>query len=131
MPKYGRDLVDQAKGKYSCRWVTSEGGRDTLRAIDLDWFTSRPETLANSSRIRMRFGSEMRGDVINKRASSANRQILWEVEATSNPLTSGLDLIKAAKGSIAKANIKGDRGHPCLVPLPIGKVSERKPEYLI
>lgn len=34
----------------------------------------------------------------------------------------------SARGSIKRANINGDRGHPCLVPFVIENVREKKPE---
>lgn len=40
------------------------------------------------------------------------------------PLTSGLFLIDSARGSIIKVKIRGEKGHPCLVPLEIWKVSD-------
>ena len=36
-----------------------------------------------------------------------------------------------ARGSMARANRSGDKGHPCLVPLPNGKKSELFPGILI
>ena len=38
-----------------------------------------------------------------------------------------LFLTSAASGSITKAKSKGDKGHPCLVPLFKEKKSEQKP----
>lgn len=79
--------------------------------------------------MRMRFGKVVCGDMTNNNASSAKRHNLCVVEAISRPRTSGFALIKAAKGSITRANNRGDRGQPCLVPREMGKGSERNPEY--
>lgn len=43
------------------------------------------------------------------------------------PFMSGCDCIFSAKGSIERANIKGDNGQPCLVPLVIWKLLENMP----
>lgn len=43
----------------------------------------------------------------------------------------GLVLISWARGSIAKAKRRGERGQPCLVPLSILKESDLNPEYAI
>lgn len=42
----------------------------------------------------------------------------------SAPLTMGSFQIQLAKGSSLRAKSNGDRGHPCLVPLPRAKTSD-------
>lgn len=67
----------------------------------------------------------------NRRASSAyklNFNSLWPMVYTFIFL---FFLNATAKGSIAKANKRGDRGQPCLVPLLKGKNSELFPGLLI
>lgn len=59
----------------------------------------------------------------NIRASSAYRLIL-KLLPLVYPFISMLFLILWAKGSMARANNRGDRGQPCLVPLLRGKNSE-------
>lgn len=44
---------------------------------------------------------------------------------------SGLCKIAVANGSIARANNRGERGQPCLVPFPILKKFELQPGNLI
>lgn len=47
------------------------------------------------------------------------------------PVISGCCLIAIAKGSIAGKNNKGDKGHPCWVPLSSVKKSELQPGNFI
>lgn len=67
------------------------------------------------------------GLVIIKITSSANKLILWSVPLWGITVISGSDLILDAKGSISRAKISGERGHPCCVPLVILKGVERVP----
>lgn len=43
------------------------------------------------------------------------------------PCMSGFNLIVDRKGSREKANNRGDKGHPCLVPFVIGKGLDKTP----
>lgn len=88
-------------------------------AWDLVRLTCSPETFSKESSSLQMFGKEVIGDVTNSRISSANSALFWLVCPLWTPLIFGLDLIAIAKVSIAKANIRGDRGHPCRVPLEI------------
>lgn len=58
-------------------------------------------------------------DVRKSSKSSANRTHLWVVGPQSTPLISGWERIAIARGSITIANIRGESGQPCLVPLAI------------
>lgn len=71
-----------------------------------------------------RDGIEVRGSVRNIRASSAYKLSLNLLFPLVYPFMSMLFLILWTNGSIARANMSGDRGQPCLVPLLRGKKSE-------
>ncbi|KAG9463502.1 hypothetical protein GDO78_021608 [Eleutherodactylus coqui] len=60
--------------------------------------------------------------------SSAYNPILCSCEATLIPWIFWLALTVSANGSMIRANIRGDKGHPCLVPLEIANGEERHPE---
>lgn len=64
----------------------------------------------------MRFGREICGCWVKNRISSAYAAYLCILGPTVIPLML-LCLICARKGSREMANNRGDRGHPCLVPL--------------
>lgn len=57
--------------------------------------------------------------------SSSYRQSFSVIDPTVIPLIVSDDLIRITKGSIAKANNPGDKGHPCLVLLHREIVDER------
>lgn len=54
---------------------------------------------------------------------SAYREIRSSIVAIGSTLMWGEQRIRIASGSIARANRRGDNGHPCLVPLVMEKVS--------
>lgn len=62
-------------------------------------------------------GKEMSGLVSVSIMSSANKPNLCTSWPMVIPLISGEERIYSAKGSIARENISGDKGQPCLVPL--------------
>ena len=64
---------------------TIESESDTLRALDLDILTLRPETTENSSNKEYIAGREDFGEVINSRRSSANNAHLCSFPGTFNP----------------------------------------------
>lgn len=51
--------------------------------------------------------------------SSANRDIECWNFCEDQPLMSGCDPIFSANGSISRAKMSRDRGHPCLIPFVI------------
>lgn len=64
-----------------------------------------------------KLGIMVRGSARKKRMSSAkaaNLKVCWEMEI---PLMSWFDLRRRSRGSKVRTTIKGERGHPCLVPL--------------
>lgn len=60
------------------------------------------------------------------RTSSTYKLILCSEDLVRIPVIVGEDLILSARGSIERAKIRGDRGHPCCVPLVMGKWYEKK-----
>lgn len=90
-----------------------------FKAWDLSMLTHIPDKDPKVSKSLHRLGREVVGDVTNKRMSSAKRAHLWVCGPHFTPLMFWLDLIAMARTSIANANIRGERGHPCLVPLAI------------
>lgn len=59
--------------------------------------------------------------------SSAYSPNLWVISPTCRPIIREWGLLAAARGSITGENIKGEMGHPCLVPLVISKGLEVMP----
>lgn len=53
--------------------------------------------------------------------------ILYGESPITGPWIESTDLIPSTKVSIANANIRGERRHPCLVPLLISKLEDRHP----
>ena len=58
-----------------------------------------------------------------KRRSSQYNESLWLRLHQSMPNKLVFSLRETARGSVAILNNRGDKGHPCLVPLKIGKWS--------
>lgn len=83
-------------------------------ACDFVMLTCRPDTEAKVSSKEHKEGREVLGDVRNSNKSSANWAHLCVAEPQSTPLIFELERIAIASGSITNANIRGDRGHPCL-----------------
>lgn len=54
----------------------------------------------------------------------ANKLILWCYFPTVTPEMDGSALIRAASGFKTMLHIRGDRGHPCLMPLGIANGQE-------
>ncbi|MEE6511597.1 hypothetical protein FKM82_018226 [Ascaphus truei] len=98
-----------------------------LRASDLVWLILNPETRLNVLKISKMLGREVSGFDNVKITSSAYSATLCACSPTSIPAISGHNLIWAARGSIQRATNKGDKGHPCLVPLRMLNTSEGKP----
>lgn len=102
-----------------------------LRAVDLDMLTCKPETSPKFFRSWRMLGVEIRGEVTNRRTSSANRAHLWVRWPHLTPCISGCCLIANANVSIAMAKRMGERGHPYLVPFRMGNWCEKWPFNLI
>ncbi len=56
--------------------------------------------------------------------SSAYKETLFSIPILSMPFMDCRDLSIIERGSIANANRRGLQGHPCLLPLSIGKNCE-------
>ena len=67
------DVEFQEKGKWHFSLSTRSWGVEILRATDLVILTVRPETLLKSLRSWTTLGVEIRGDVMRRRMSSANK----------------------------------------------------------
>lgn len=70
---------------------------------------------------------DVKGEVINRRMSSAKRAHLCVFCPQFTPLMFGSDLIAMARVSNARAKTSGDKGQPCLVPLAILMGVEKYP----
>lgn len=71
------------------------------------------------------------GFVINNNRSLVNRAHFWVMPPLEMLWILGLDLKAIASVSIAITNRRGERGHPCLVPLLICKRSDFGPCLVI
>lgn len=60
--------------------------------------------------------------------SATYKRILCSLSSTLIHNVLGEILVVSAEGLIIGTKIHGDNGHPCLVPLDIGKGLEKKPE---
>lgn len=74
-----------------------------------------------------RFGKEIMGFVSKKSRSSTYAEILHWESPTGSPRMCGFSFILLRNGSRDRAKRRGKRGHPCLVPFPIGKGGESRP----
>lgn len=106
-------------------------GKFIGRAEHLERLTPGPEISWKVRRVELRFGIETIGSVRNIRTSSVYKPSLNSWSPFVYPLISGSRLIERARGSMARANKSGDRGHPCLVPLPNVRDLELHPGSLI
>lgn len=82
-------------------------------------FTWRPDAHPKERKRQVKLGWENNGEVMKRSKSSANKAHLWICQSQSTPWIFGSDLIANARVLIMIANIWGERGHPCLVPLAI------------
>ncbi len=100
-----------------------------LRGIKvvLEWLILNPESFPNSSKTLRAVGSERCRSDKNNKVSSAHREIEWTEEPNWIGVICLHCLMNCAMGSIDRLNIRGERGHPCLVPLQILKISEVYP----
>lgn len=94
--------------------------------MDFDILTVNPERDEKCS-VLSKFGNEMIGWVMNRSISSAYMLSLYELLDEVYPLISGCFRMAVSRGSIVRANRRGERRYPCLVPLPILKNSELHP----
>lgn len=90
--------------------------------LDLEQFNLYSESWPNCVRRSWSAGRDWRVLVITTMTTSA-----YSV-STCRPEIRGWDHMAAARGSITKANTSGERGHPCIVPFEIVKVSEVIPD---
>lgn len=72
-----------------------------------------------------RFGEKIKGEVKKRRTLSANKHNLFWWPLISKPWMFGLERIRRARGSIARAKGSGERGQPWCVPRSMGKGSKR------
>lgn len=72
-------------------------------------------------------GIDCAGELKKIKTSSAYNEILCRHLFNKIPLILVSCLIAAAKGSIARANNRGLRGQPCLVPRSMLKLLDRSP----
>lgn len=72
-------------------------------------------------------GRVVNGCVRNNNISSAYAAYLYSLSGDLIPLMSQLSVSLRRKGSRVSIKRMGDRGHPCLVPLRIGKASDGVP----
>lgn len=128
MPKYLIQESAHLKGKSACSSVANEFGMDMFRASDFWKLTLKLDNLPYALSSDIKLGMEIRGLDIKKSRSSAKAAILGDKESfRCIPDMLGLSLTVRRKGSNAKINIKGDKGHPCLVPLAISKGEDNSP----
>ncbi|MEE6519562.1 hypothetical protein FKM82_017214 [Ascaphus truei] len=111
-PRYLICFGCQLKLKFRLNSFSVSFGRHIFRASDLVWFILNPDILLHFSNRSNRFGREVRGLEIKSKISSACRITLWDCECIVIPVISGLLRICAARGSIHRANKRGDNGHP-------------------
>lgn len=105
--------------------MTNSFGKETFRALDLEKFICRFERNLKFAKSLRRLGMVVIGSVRNSRISSTYAATLNCLLSISNPLMVGFPLSLWRKGSKVRMKIKGDRGHPCLVPLDTEKASDR------
>lgn len=84
----------------------------------MDQFTLSPENLENEFMILRRHGIDLLGSDTSNKMSLAQSFNLCAIPPTVILGKSVAPRIAAARGSIARQKSKGDRGEPCLVPLP-------------
>lgn len=102
-------------------------GREKLRALELSKFTSRPEMRRNSKRSKWRFDKFTQG-FVEYRTKCEKTELV--VSATLiYPRLSGWVNVVATRGSLVRANNKGDWENSFLVPCSILKGADRKPTY--
>lgn len=93
--------------------------------LDLPRLTFSPKSSCDFAKIFCNSSSDISGSVRKTTTSSAYRLTLWVEVSILMPLMLGLSFIALAKGSIARANNKGYKEHPCLVPLCMEMVLPR------
>lgn len=124
---YGIETEDHENEKCCFNRSTKLVSIKTFRATYLDMLTVRPETVPKSLSSWFTMGVDVSGEVIKRSRSSAKGAHLCSCSPHKTPLMSGWVLIAEANVSIAIAEIKGDNGHPCLVPFLMLKVSKYLP----
>lgn len=95
----------------------SAWGSVRLRIYDLSRFILNPDTVSNRTTSDCRGGREVDGSARDKSTSSVNSDILCRSPVKGILSIAVFALIAVARGSILRAKRRGERGHPCLVPL--------------
>ena len=125
IPKYLKDsrLMENPSAQDSSSLSPRRGTR-----TDFVLFTLSPVADPKVSRILRILGPDLWGSDRYKRMSSAYSEIRSSPPPEiSQPESWASALIQYARGSMAMAKSRGDRGQPCLVPLRIGNGSDRQP----
>ncbi len=84
-----------------------------------------PEKLPKAERFCTIFGTFSTGFETYSNMSSAYKETLCSIPILSMPFMDCRDLSIIESGYFANAKRRGFKGHPCLVPLSIGKNCER------
>ena len=121
------EVVVQVKGNEVRRPVAIWEGRLMGRISDFDRLILKLDRAPKSFNSLIRLGNEIVGFDRWKRTSSAYAESLCSVCPTCRPVMSGLARTVRSRGSKTKANKRGDRGNPCLVPFLMGNLEDRVP----